>query len=147
MAEAATCLVRGLDELGSKMSAKSTALGQPAGLAHGLQSMLASRGIKVKVANTVRDLGIDATLATRRSTPTSRARTGKATEGWSRSRCWGSSTRRHRSFCRLGQDLRPHGDTRPEEHHHRFCKLSGGTWRPQLDSRQEGVPALPSSSA
>eukprot|EP00972_Heterocapsa_arctica_P006332 929525-Heterocapsa_arctica.AAC.1 len=59
------------------MSAKSTVLGQPAGLAHRLQSMLATSGIQVKVANTVRDLGIDATLATRRSTPTSRARTGK----------------------------------------------------------------------
>eukprot|EP00972_Heterocapsa_arctica_P043528 6427490-Heterocapsa_arctica.AAC.1 len=40
--------------------------------------MLANRGIQVKVANTIRDLGIDATLATRRSTPTSRARTGKS---------------------------------------------------------------------
>eukprot|EP00972_Heterocapsa_arctica_P021237 3125767-Heterocapsa_arctica.AAC.1 len=40
--------------------------------------MLANRGIQVKVANTVRDLGIDATLGTRRSTPTSRARTGKS---------------------------------------------------------------------
>eukprot|EP00972_Heterocapsa_arctica_P040835 6017255-Heterocapsa_arctica.AAC.1 len=60
------------------MSSKSTVLGQPAGIAHRLQSMLASRGIQVKVANTVRDLGIDATLSTRRSTPTSRARTGKS---------------------------------------------------------------------
>eukprot|EP00972_Heterocapsa_arctica_P027351 4019291-Heterocapsa_arctica.AAC.1 len=41
-----SCLVRGLEELGSKMSIKSTVLGQPAGLAHRLPSMLAIRGIQ-----------------------------------------------------------------------------------------------------